>query len=67
MRLVDDPLFKMELENTFTALRDLKGYTTGNLPVLNAKLLEFEQQVREMLRLVRTDEENADQRRRDRW
>lgn len=67
MRLVDNPEYKQELETAFAAIQELRKTVKYDLRAFDAKLAEAETAIRDNLFLVRTKEENQEQKKRDSW
>lgn len=67
MRLVDKPEYKLELESAFKAIRKLRKTVKYDLLGFDVALKNAETAIRDNLYLVRSQEENQEQRKRDSW
>lgn len=67
MRLVDKPEYKQELETAFAAIQELRRTIKYDLRAFDAILKDSETAIRDHLFLVRTKEENQEQKKRDSW
>ena len=67
MRLADNQEYKQELETAFNAIQELRKTIKYDLRAFDSILKDSETAIREHLFLVRTKEENQEQKKRDSW